>query len=116
MNEGVKLYADLEQCNEELSNRIVLAPISGEILQSSDIQMGSIVSPGQKIAEISPDGELVATCFVKPDDIGLINENQQVRIQVDAFNYHEWGMLPGEIVDISDDMIVENGSSALFQN
>ena len=61
--------------------------------RASDIQMGSIVSPGQKIAEISPDGELVATCFVKPDDIGLINEKQEVRIQVDAFNYHEWGML-----------------------
>jgi multidrug resistance efflux pump len=114
-NEGIKLYADLEQCNEDLSNRIVLAPISGEILQSSDIQLGSIVSPGQRIAEISPDGELVATCFVRPDDIGLINEKQRVRIQVDAFNYHEWGMLAGDIIDISDDMIVEDGSSAYFR-
>jgi hypothetical protein len=57
----------------------------------------------------------VATCFVKPADIGLIHENQQVRIQVDAFNYNEWGMLQGEIVDISDDMIVENGSMAFFR-
>ena len=94
-NESIKLYAELEQCNEDLSNRIVLAPISGEIIQSSDIQLGSIVSPGQRIAEISPDGELVATCFVKPADIGLINEKQKVRIQVDAFNYHEWGMIDG---------------------
>jgi multidrug resistance efflux pump len=114
-NESIKIFADLEQCNEDLSNRIVLAPISGEILQSSDIQVGSIVSPGQRIAEISPDGELVATCFVKPDDIGLINEKQQVRIQVDAFNYHEWGMLAGNIIDISDDMITGDGSSVYFR-
>ena len=114
-NESIKIFADLEQCNEDLSNRIVLAPISGEILQSSDIQLGSIVSPGQRIAEISPDGELVATCFVRPDDIGLINEKQQVRIQVDAFNYHEWGMLAADIIDISDDMIIGDGSSAYFR-
>ncbi len=113
--ESVKLLADLEQCKEEMANRIVLSPTDGEILQSSDIQSGSIVSSGQKIAEISPDGELVATCFVRPDDIGLIQENQPVRIQIDAFNYHEWGMLPGEITDISDDMIVENGSTAYFR-
>lgn len=114
-NEGVKMLADLEQFSEELNNRMVLAPTDGEIIQSSDIQTGSIVSPGQKIAEISPDGELVATCFVKPADIGLIHEKQQVKIQVDAFNYNEWGMLQGDIIDISDDMIVENGSMAYFR-
>lgn len=114
-NESVKLRADLKQFSEELSNRIVLAPVSGEIIQSSDIQTGSLVTPGQKVAEISPEGELVATCFVKPTDIGLIHEKQKVKIQVDAFNYNDWGMLQGEIIDISDDMIVENGSVAYFR-
>jgi membrane fusion protein, peptide pheromone/bacteriocin exporter len=114
-NELVKLYAEMEQCNEELSNRIVLAPTGGEIIQSTDIQPGSIVRSGQDIAEISPDGELVATFFVKPDDIGFINEKQKVKIQVDAFNYHEWGMLQGEIINISNDMIVGNESSAYFR-
>ena len=114
-NDAVKLLADSEQYVEELNNRIVLAPISGDIIQSSDIQSGSIVSPGQKIAEISPAGDLIATCFVKPADIGLLHESQKVRIQVDAFNYNEWGMLEGRIIDISDDMIVENGSTAYFR-
>ena len=114
-NESVKLHADLKQCSEDMTNRIVLAPTGGEIIQSSDIQTGSIVSSGQKIAEISPEGDLVATCFVKPADIGLIHESQRVKIQVDAFNYNEWGMLQGEIIDISDDMILENGSVAYFR-
>jgi HlyD family secretion protein len=114
-NESVKMLADLKQCTEELTNRIVLAPTGGEIIQSSDFQVGSIIASGQKVAEISPAGELVATCFVKPADIGLIHENQKVKIQVDAFNYNEWGMLEGDIIDISDDMIVENGSAAYFR-
>jgi membrane fusion protein, peptide pheromone/bacteriocin exporter len=114
-NESVTLLADLMQCSEALTNRILLAPIGGEIIQSSDIQIGSFVSPGQKVAEISPEGELIATCFVKPSDIGLIHEKQKVKIQVDAYNFNEWGMLIGEIIDISGDMIVENGSTAYFR-
>jgi membrane fusion protein, peptide pheromone/bacteriocin exporter len=114
-NDSIKLVADLKQCSEDLRNRIILAPTAGEIIQSSDIQIGSFVSAGQKIAEISPEGELVATCFVKPAEIGLIHEKQKVKIQVDAFNYNEWGILQGDIIDISDDMIVENGSVAYFR-
>jgi membrane fusion protein, peptide pheromone/bacteriocin exporter len=114
-SESVKLLADLKQCNEELCNRVILAPVEGEIIQSSDLQTGSIVTPGQKIAEISPEGDLIATCLVRPADIGLIHDKQKVKIQVDAFNHSEWGMIPGEIFDISDDMIVENGSAAYFR-
>ena len=114
-NEAANMNAGLEQCSEELNNRIVRAPTTGEIIQSSDIQTGSIVSSGQKIAEISPAGELIATCFVRPADIGFIHEKQKVRIQVDALNYNEWGMLDGEIIDISDDMIIENGSMVYFR-
>jgi hypothetical protein len=114
-NDSVKLLAELKQCLVELTDRIVIAPTDGEIIQSSDILPGSIVTPGQKVAEISPDGELIATCFVKPADIGLIHENQKVKIQVDAFNFNEWGMLHGDIIDISDDMILENGSAAYFR-
>ena len=114
-NEVFKEDATLKQYNEELQNRIVISPIDGEILENMDVQPGTIVVPNQKMAEISPDGELVATCFVKPSDIGLINEAQKVRIQVDAFNYNEWGMLDASITDISDDMIIENGSAAYFR-
>jgi len=112
---AVSLLAELEQCKEELKNRVVIAPSGGAIIQSTDIQVGSIVNPGQKIAELSPDGELLATCFVRPSEIGLIHDNQKVKIQVDAFNHNEWGMLQGEIVDISDDMIIEGGSVACFR-
>jgi len=114
-NDASTLMADLKQCIEELNNRIVIAPVTGEIIQSIDIQEGTIVSLNQQIAEISPDGQLIATCFVKPADIGLINTGQNVKIQVDAYNYSEWGFLNASIIDISDDMIIEDGSSAYFR-
>jgi multidrug resistance efflux pump len=114
-NEAVKLIAGSKQLAEELNNRIVISPIDGEILENLDILPGSMVSLNQKMGEISPDGELVATCFIKPADIGLINEKQKVKIQVDAYKYNVWGMLEGSIIDISDDIIIENSSTAYFR-
>jgi hypothetical protein len=57
----------------------------------------------------------VATCFVNPGDIGLINKDQTIRIQVDALNYNEWGLLNASIIDISDDLVVEEGSAVYFR-
>ena len=113
--DGAALQADLEHCNEELRNRIVLSPVDGEVIQSADFQIGSVVGIDQQIAEISPDGNLVVTCFVNPADIGFIRKEQSVKIQVDALNYNEWGLLNASIFEISDDMIVGNESSAYFR-
>jgi HlyD family secretion protein len=115
INDEASLHAELEGCLEQLNNSIVLAPVSGEIIRSSEIQEGAIIGSNQQVAEISPSGEMVATCFIKPDKIGLINSGQKVRIQVDAFNYNEWGLLDASIIDISDDIIAENGEDAYFR-
>jgi len=107
--------AELGRYSDELNNRIVVSPVSGDIIQSADIQEGTIVSMNQLVAEISPEGNLLATCFVRPSDIGLIRADQKVRIQVDAFNYNEWGLLTASILDISNDIIVQNGNEAYFR-
>lgn len=109
------LKAEYESCLEALKNRIVIAPVSGEIIQSIDLQIGSMISANQKVAEISPSGQLIATCYVKPDDIGLIKINQKARIQINALNYNEWGLLDARIIDISDDILADNGSDAYFR-
>jgi HlyD family secretion protein len=107
--------AELQHCDEELNNRVLRATISGEIIQSADIQKGTVVGLNQPVAEISPDGDLIATCYVNPSDVGLIKPSQNVRIMVDALNHNEWGLLEATITEISDDMIIDNNSNAYFR-
>jgi multidrug resistance efflux pump len=114
-NEATSLSAEVKRLYEELNNRIVTAPLAGEIIQSSDLQTGTMLYVNQKIAELSPRGELIAICFVSPKDIGMLNRDQKIRIQVDALNQNEWGLLDASIIDISDDMIVESSSSYYFR-
>jgi len=112
---GSSLKGELSRYNEEIANRVILAPVSGEVIQSNDIQKGMIVGMNQEVAEISPDGQLVALCLVSPSDIGLINDSLKVKIQVDALNYTEWGLLDARISEIPEDMVIENASLAYFR-
>ena len=114
-NDSIILQAELLRCNEELKNRTIVAPLSGEIIYSSEIQTGALVYDNQHIAEISPDGDIVCICYVSPGDIGMIKTGLQVLIQVDALKYTEWGLVKARITDISDDFIVDEGHSAYFR-
>lgn len=113
-SEARRLQAEIKINAEELQSRVVTSPVGGSIIQSADIQPGSFLAAGQMIAEISPDSELVAIFHIPPADIGFINTGQEVRLQVDAYNYHQWGMLTGTITEISDDLIYD-GTKAYFR-
>lgn len=114
-SDSILLQAELQKCLEDIRNRAVVAPIDGEIVQSNDIQNGTFVYGNQPVAEISPDGAMVAVCYVSPKDIGLIRQDFQVLIQVDALRFTEWGLLKAQITEISNDLIIDKDQSAYFR-
>jgi uncharacterized protein YcfL len=98
----------------ESNNYIVLAPISGTIENFSGIQVGSYINASQSIATISAADRLIVESTVSPNDIGLIKKNQKVKFQLDAFNYNQWGLLEGKVVDIDRNITIQ-GDQAFFK-
>jgi HlyD family secretion protein len=103
-----RLKVDVFRLEDEKTKFVIKAPSSGSIIQYSGIQVGNFIAPSQTIAQISVDDDLLVECYVSPTDIGFIRIGQQVRFQLDAFNYNQWGMANGEVTDISKDVIVLN--------
>ena len=93
---------------KELEKHKITSPVTGYVEHFKGIMSGVNIQAGQTIAIVSPDSGLIAEVYVIPKDIGLINNKQQVLIQIDAFNYNHWGMLKGEIDEISNDFILLN--------
>ncbi|MBL4723930.1 MAG: HlyD family efflux transporter periplasmic adaptor subunit [Lutibacter sp.] len=87
---------------------ILTAPIGGTLMNVIGVEQGSLISAGIPLAEISPDSNLIAECYVSPIDIGLINSNSNVKFQIDAFNYNQWGLATGKIVEIGKDIELIN--------
>ncbi|UJH67225.1 HlyD family secretion protein [Allomuricauda sp. SCSIO 65647] len=82
----------------------IAAPMSGTLVNVLGIQQGSVVSSGVALGEISPDSHLLADCYVSPVDIGLIKKEKPVNFQLDAYNYNQWGLATGQIIEISEDV------------
>ncbi|GHU80457.1 hemolysin D [Bacteroidia bacterium] len=106
--EIVEWSANVRQLEDEKTKYVLKAPTSGTVIQFAGIQTGSFLTPGQPIASISNDSNLLVECYVSPADIGYINKNQQVAFQLDAFNYNQWGLAHGNVREISKDIIFMN--------
>ena len=105
---------NLEKIEVEEKNYTVLAPISGTIENFSGLQIGSFVNASQTIAALSPNDNLIVESTVSPNDIGLLKVNQEVKFQMDAFNYNQWGLLEGKIIDIDKNVTIQE-SQAFFK-
>lgn len=105
-----ELTATLHQLENERDLTRIRAPVSGALEEFSGLNPGSYVQAGQTVASISPDGELVAEIYVSPNDIGFVRPGQLVRLQVDAFNYNEWGVIDATVLNVAQDFTVNNGN------
>lgn len=104
---------ELESAQKQLSNNesknVLTAPVSGTLLEAKGLQTNSVVQAGQQIAELSPKGKLVVECYIAPSDIGYLQHKTPVKFSVDAFNYNQWGVANGSVINITDDIELMDG-------
>jgi HlyD family secretion protein len=112
--EKIDLETQIVKNEKEKRNYQVTAPISGVITHYAGIETGNFIAPGQNIAQISPKGDLIVECYITPADIGYIQKGMAVKFQLDAFNYNQWGLASGEVIEISPD-IFQNENSSYFK-
>ena len=103
-----QLQSEAKQLTQQKTYYEIKAPISGNIQQIVGKYEGSYVQTGEVLGVISPDSSLIAECYVSPHDIGLLRNKMPVSFQIDAFNYNEWGLVQGKIIDIGRDFVVIN--------
>ncbi|WP_207510558.1 HlyD family secretion protein [Longitalea luteola] len=94
---------------EEQGLYTISSPTSGYIQQLKGIAPGSLLTAGELIGEVSPDSGLLAEIYVSPKNIGYLYEGMTVRMQIDAFDYNVWGMVPGKVRSISRDIFIQDG-------
>lgn len=82
------------------------APVSGTVQQLAISTVGGVVQPAQALMIIVPDdASVVVEANILNKDIGFIREGQPVRIKLEAFNFTDYGIIPGVVESISRDAI-----------
>jgi membrane fusion protein, peptide pheromone/bacteriocin exporter len=108
------IQGSISKIKIEENNYVVVAPISGTIESFSGLQVGSFINASQPIATISATDRLIVESTISPNNIGLIKKNQAVKFQIDAFNYNQWGLLEGKVIDIDRNITIQ-GEQAFFK-
>ena len=110
-----QLESEARQLAEERNLYSVKAPLDGAVVGLEGVVEGSYVQSAQRIGDISPTSDFVVDVSVPPKDIGRIFIGQPVNIQVDAYPYTIWGLLPGRAIRISADYVQESESNGAFK-
>lgn len=102
VQERSELAFEAEKQLDRYDRLFVRAPASGHVKALYLKGPGSVLAPGDVVAEIVPSkGDLVAEVRVSPRDIGHVEIGDQAEISVTTFDPNIQGTLNGEVAVIS---------------
>lgn len=106
--EFTELEALQKQLLEEKEQYVIKASATGTIQQLTGKYVGSSIQAGENLGIISPDSNLLVECYVSPQDIGFLRKDMQANFQINSFNYNQWGLASGKVLNVANDFIIQN--------
>jgi len=102
VQERNELAFEAEKQRDRFDRLFVRAPVAGHIKALYLKGAGSVLAPGDVVAEVVPsDSDLVAEVRVSPRDIGHVEVGDEAEIHVTTFDPNIEGTLTGEVSVIS---------------
>lgn len=87
---------------EQLEHSLVRAPVSGQVVGLTVFTIGGVVSPGQKLMDIVPDGrELVIQAQLKPTDADDAYPGQKAQIRFLSVHNRTMPLITGTVRMVS---------------
>lgn len=92
----------------ELSRTQIKAPVAGQIIGLAANGPGSVVSPGQKLMDILPQGEAtILEVKIPPHVIDRVAVGNEVEVRFSAFSHKPNLVVLGKLVSVSGDVVAD---------
>jgi len=106
---------ELTKANRLTDLRVLTAPVNGIITELAIATVGGVVTPAQELLKIVPEGQnLEIDAGLLNKDIGFVRVGQTAEIKIDSFPFTKYGVIDGEITDVSADAIEDERLGLLF--
>lgn len=94
----------VERLQYEIERRHVRAPVDGWLGEIAEVQVGSFVEEGEKLATVIPSGELKIVAFFPPAAaLGRIQPGQQARLRLEGFPWTQYGSVPAVVAKVASE-------------
>ncbi len=107
----------LQQAQINRDRTIIKAPISGTLFQLNLRNSGQNVQAGTEIAQIAPEQtSLLVKAYLNPQDINQVHVGRPAQMRISACPYPDYGVLKGEVTQVSPDAIQTVGGNSQETN
>ena len=112
-------YQELTKASRLTDLRVLTAPVDGVVEELVIATIGGVVTPAQELLRIVPVGEhgsqqLEVDAGLLNKDIGFVHTGQTAEIKIDSFPFTKYGVIDGEVTDISADAVEDEQMGLLF--
>jgi hemolysin D len=91
------------------------APVSGVIENLMVTTIGGVVTPAQELMQLVPkERTLVVEAGLANRDIGFVTHGQSAEVKLEAFPFMKYGVIHGEITNVSADAIEHEQLGLVF--
>lgn len=92
----------IEQLRLEVANHQIRAPVSGVVGEMRALSAGAYVAPGQKLATIIPQGDLLIVADFDPTTaLGRIRPGQTARFRLEGFSWVQFGTIEATAIRVA---------------
>ncbi|WP_242631100.1 HlyD family type I secretion periplasmic adaptor subunit [Variovorax paradoxus] len=106
-----EIEQELRKSDDATTRQVVLAPAAGEIIDLKFTSPGSVVRPGETIAEIVPSNTaLMIEAQIRPEEVNNVLVGQHARIKFTAFKYRNATMVAGKVTYVSGDRFTDKST------
>ena len=94
----------------------IKSPVDGFVGKLLIHTEGGVVSPNDNLISIVPsDAPLIIKANVLNKDIGFLKLGQEVAVKIDTFSFQKYGLLHGNIIEISKDAIEDERLGLIYE-
>ena len=110
-----EIEQEQRKTEDAATRQMVVAPASGEVIDLKFTSPGTVIRPGEPIADIVPhDASLVVEARIRPEDISNVRLNQGARIKFTAFKARTTSMVTGKVTYVSGDRLLDRVNNAPY--
>jgi epimerase transport system membrane fusion protein len=106
-----EIEQEVLKTTDAAARQVVTAPADGEVIDLKFTSPGSVIRPGEPIADIVPSGAaLMVEARVRTEDINNVRLGQPARIKFTGLKYRNHAMVNGSITYVACDRLTDSRS------
>ena len=103
------LAQDLIKAEQKTKLQLLTSPVDGVVQQLTIHTVGGVVTPAQALLAVVPsDSRLEIEAMISNRDIGFVHAGQDTEIKIDTFNFTRYGLLHGQVLNVSQDAVIRD--------